>query len=357
VARGTRRGVTISDVARQAGVSAMTVSRVINGKDNVRDVTRLAVTAAIAALKFSPNPAARALAGADLVRIGLLYANPSTNYLGEFLLGSLEEASRRHDMLVVEWSGGPGGAVEAAACLVGSGIDGLLLPPPLSDFAPLLRYLERAGVPAVAVAAVQPPDHLSAVCIDDFEAARAMTRHLVTLGHRRIGFIRGNPDQVASAARFDGFRRGLTDATIPPRESWVAPGLFTYQSGLAAAEQLLAGDDPPTAIFASNDDMAAACIAVAHRSGYEVPRHLTVVGFDDTPLAGAIWPRLTTVRQPVAAMARDAVKILRQHVLAERSGADAPIQHCLLAFELVQRESDGPPRPSEWRARHRRKMP
>jgi LacI family transcriptional regulator len=140
-----------------------------------------------------------------------------------------------------------------------------------------------------------------------------MTRHLLELGHRRIGFIVGNPDQTASAERLEGARAAV--AMVKGAELVVVPGAFTYASGLRAAEQLLDADRPPTAIFASNDDMAAAAVSVAHRRHLDVPRDLTVVGFDDTTVATTLWPPLTTVRQPVRQMAAVAldrlIRVLR----------------------------------------------
>ena len=182
---------------------------------------------------------------------------------------------------------------------------------------------------------------LFSVSIDDFAAAYAMTRHVLSLGHRRIGFILGNPAQTASANRLAGYRSALEDAGIAFADSLTAQGVFTYRSGLDAAEQLLALEVAPTAIFASNDDMAAATVAVAHRRGLDVPGDLTVCGFDDTTLATAIWPELTTIHQPIADMSRAAVEMLvsnirRQQALQER--------HQLLDFTLIRRQSDAAPR-------------
>jgi LacI family transcriptional regulator len=171
-----------------------------------------------------------------------------------------------------------------------------------------------------------------------------MTRHLIALGHQRIGFVVGHPNQTASARRLEGYRAAIADKGADSGAELVVQGMFTYRSGLDAAEQLLAIGRAPTAIFASNDDMAAATVAVAHRLGLDVPGDLTVTGFDDTALATTIWPELTTVRQPIAGMAREAVQSLVRRVRALREGAPAEPEQVRMDFELVRRQSDAAPR-------------
>jgi LacI family transcriptional regulator len=333
---------TIADVARAAGVSAMTVSRVINGENNVRPATRDAVNAAIAALDYSPNPAARSLAGAGQLRIALLYSNPSAGFLGEFLVGTLEQAARADVQLIFEKCEIGDHELEVTRDLIARGVDGVVLPPPLNESAAVLDLLSEAKVPTVLVASGQPPEHLIAVSIDNREAAFTMTQHILALGHRRIGFIEGDANQAASAARLEGYRAALATQGIAFDPALVARGLFTYRSGLDAAEELLDRADPPTAIFASNDDMAAATVAVAHRRGLDVPSDITVCGFDDTLLATAIWPELTTIHQPIADMSRAAIAML---VAAIRRKEPAKgVDHRLLDFTLIRRQSDAAPR-------------
>ncbi|MGU3392370.1 LacI family DNA-binding transcriptional regulator [Sphingomonas sp. M1A8_2b] len=344
--RSSRRGgstPTISDVAARAGVSPMTVSRVINGETNVRPKTREIVNAAIEALNYAPNPAARSLAGAGQTRIGLLYSNPSAGFLSEFLLGSLEQASRRDVQIVVEKCELGDHELEVTRHLIEGGIDGIILPPPLCEAAGVLDLLAKAGIPAIAVATAMPSADQLAIGIDDREAASIMTQHIMDLGHRRIGFITGDPNLSASGQRYAGYTAALEQAGLPFDPALVADGLFTYRSGLDAAEQLLALENPPTAIFASNDDMAAATVAIAHRRGIDVPGDLTVCGFDDTTLSTAIWPELTTIHQPIADMARAAVDLLVTAI--RQSGNGAKIErHQTLDFTLIRRQSDAAPR-------------
>lgn len=335
---------TISDVAELAGVSLMTVSRVINAERNVRDTTRKSVNDAIAELNYAPNRAARRLAGAAQLRIGLLYSNPSESYLSAFLLGSVEQASRADIQLVVQSASLGSDERDAAQRLIDSGVDGIILPPPLCDSQPVLDLLSDANVPAVVVATGRRPGKLAAVSIDDRSAAREMTTHLLDLGHQRIGFIIGNPNLTASGERLAGYREALAARGVKVEDALIAQGLFTYRSGLDAAEELLDVKHPPSALFASNDDMAAASVAVAHRLGLDVPGDLTVVGFDDSALATTIWPELTTIHQPIADMSRAAVDLLAGMLRDKRSGVAKGARHLTLDYTLIRRQSDAAPR-------------
>ena len=342
--RKQRASAKINDVAQLAGVSPMTVSRVINNGANVREETRRKVEAAIAELNYTPSMAARALAGGEEIRIGLLHSNPSFAYLSEFLVGALEETSAVSAQLLVKPCNEEGHESAAVEQLLRSRIDGVILPPPLSDSPAVLEALKGADVPVVAVATGRAPGWALSVSIDDCEAAFTMTHHLATLGHRRIGFIAGHPNQTASSERLDGYREALAALNMPFDPSLVAQGYFTYRSGLEAAAQLLDLDMPPTAIFASNDDMAAAAITVAHRRGLDVPRQLTVCGFDDTALAVSVWPELTTIRQPTSEMARRAVGLLIDEIRARKNGASfTEHPHVVAEFKLIRRDSDAAP--------------
>uniref|UniRef100_UPI0035CB90C3 LacI family DNA-binding transcriptional regulator n=1 Tax=uncultured Sphingomonas sp. TaxID=158754 RepID=UPI0035CB90C3 len=335
---------TVSDVAAEAGVSPMTVSRVVTGKGSVRAETRERVEAAIAALNYAPNAAARTLAGGEDVRIGVLHTNPSFFYFSEFLVGSLDQASRQNVQIVIEKCE-PGTEIAAIEHLARARVDGIVLPPPLCDSALVLEALHERDIPVVAISTGRAPGWALSVSIDDRRAAYDMTRHLGSLGHRRIGFITGAPNQTASAERLEGFRAALADMGLPAVAELEADGLFTYRSGLDAADRLLALATPPSAIFAANDDMAAAAIAVAHRRGLDVPGDLAVVGFDDSALATTIWPELTTIRQPVTEMARIAVELLVQAVrLGKTDGPEVAEPHVQVEYALIRRESDAAPR-------------
>lgn len=346
MSRSTRRrqgSATVQDVARAAGVSAMTVSRVVNGGSNVREETRKSVLAAIEKLNYRPNTAARTLAAGEATQIGLLYSNPSAAYLSQFLIGALEGARRAGSHLVLEPCEGESADEQAEATrqFAGAEVQGVILPPPLSESAPVQAELAAAGIPWVAIAmGRQGPSTLN-VRIDDYEAALGMTRHLIELGHRDIAFIKGHPNQVASAERFRGFVAAMEGAGCDPASLKVEQGYFTYRSGIVAAERILSGASRPTAIFASNDDMAAAAVGVAHRQGLHIPEDLSIVGFDDTAIATNVWPELTTIRQPIADMAETAVAMLLKR-LRQRSIRDEAADE-VLPYELIVRESSGPP--------------
>lgn len=316
----------------------MTVSRVLSGDANVKAETRERVEVAIKQLGYSPNVAARNLAKAASVHIGLLYNNPSAAYMNELLVGVLEQSSLAGCQIVLEKCGARSERTVIGK-LVRDGVGGVILPPPLSDSKGALDALRAAKIPFIAVATGRPEEEGLSVRINDFDAAAAMTRYLLSLGHRRIGFIVGAPNQTASAQRYAGFAAALHEAGLEVRRDWVKQGSFSYRSGLLAAEQLLTAAERPSAIFASNDDMAAAAIAVAHRLQLDVPADLTIVGFDDTPLATTIWPALTTVRQPVAAMARKAMELLLEEIRLRSTGRSLEPLQQFMNFTLVKRDS------------------
>jgi LacI family transcriptional regulator len=342
----SRRGhtqVTASDVARLAGVSPMTVSRVINGEASVKESTRVAVNKAIRKLGYSPNKAARSLASASDVQIGLLYANPSSAYLSAMLLGVLEQA-RQSDTQIMLVECAPGSdPTQVIRGLIRSGVDGVMVTPPAADDPAVLRLLRKQSISAVTIGTVHEQDDIASVRIDDYAAALAMTRHIIALGHRRIGYIKGGPEHWSTCWRMAGYRDALREAGLDIEDELVVDGDYSYRSGLRAADRLLSLRPAPTAIFASNDDMAAATVATAHRYSIGVPKGLTVCGFDDTFLATTIWPELTTIRQPIADMSQAAIDLLVKSVRARRAGLEPECQHVELPFQLVQRQSDAPP--------------
>jgi len=318
----------------------MTVSRVINAETNVREETRAKVAASVKALRYAPNLAARSLASADALHLGILYSNPSAAYLSEFLLGSLEQSSLAGCQLVIERCDSDEN--QTITRLIQGGVHGVILPAPLCDSEAALGAVAQAQVPAVLVASGRPAAGLSAVSINDFEASRAMTRYLLELGHRRIGFINGHPNQTASGQRFRGYIEGMTEAGLSVGTDQVAQGYFTYRSGLEAADKLLTAWKP-TAIFASNDDMAAATVAVAHRLHLDVPVDVSVCGFDDTAIASTIWPELTTIRQPIGEMSRRAIELLSAELKQKRGGGRPEPTTVTLGYELIRRDSDAAP--------------
>ena len=189
-----------------------------------------------------------------------------------------------------------------------------------------------------------PNEKLNVACvgIDDFKAAYEMTNYLIGLGHRRIGFVKGHPSHTSGVQRAMGFEAALHAAGSKVEKPVIAQGYYSYRSGLEAGEQLLSGRKLPTAIFASNDDMASGVMAVAHRKGLDVPRDLSIVGFDDT-IASAVWPGLTTVRQPISDIAATAIDVIVRNMRSLRSGVKAKPRNYLVAHRLIERESAAAP--------------
>lgn len=341
-ARRKGLAVTIDEVAALAKVSPMTVSRVVNGHSKVRESTRERVAQAVRELGYVPNQAASSLAAAHDVRIALIYTNPSAAYLRELLLGALQGAARTAAQLVIDnWEALDPVAERKAARALAKSVGGVILPPPLCESKVVLEELTRAGVPVVAVASGHFNHDISSVRIDDFLASKEIVEHLIKAGHTRIACVKGDPNQMASLRRFEGYQAALREAGIARDADLVQQGYFTYRSGLESVEKLLSLRKPPTAIFASNDDMAAAAISVAHRRGLRVPLDLSIVGFDDTSAATTVWPELTTVRQPIASMADAAIDILLRAIRRKAGDTRVVVDH-VMAHQLVVRASVAP---------------
>lgn len=322
----------------------MTVSRVVNHDANVQQQTREKVQAAIEELGYVPNPAARSLAAGRQCRIALLHSNPSAAYLSEFLVGCLAQASQANAPLVVEQFEPGDPAAGVVARIRAHRANAVVLISPMSNDPELIGALHAARIRIALVGAGQPTPREHFVGFDDEAAATAVMEHLLALGHRRIGFITGNPGHLASGRRRVGYEMALRGAGLGVDPACIVPGDFTYRSGLAATEALLDRPQPPTAIFASNDDMAAAAVAVAHRRHLSVPDDLSICGFDDTAMATTIWPELTTIRQPIAETARQAVALLVEDAESDDPGAQGDCRSVQLPFELIVRGSTGPVR-------------
>ncbi|OAN54824.1 hypothetical protein A7Q26_23020 [Sphingobium sp. TCM1] len=333
--------VTIHDVARHAGVSSMTVSRVMTGKRHVSEAMRERVNLAIAELNYSPNLNARSFSSA--VRVGAIYSNPSSSNLGAFLMGAFRQSGESGCQFLIEPGRTEAEAVEGLHRLIESRIGGVILPPPLCDSEVLLDLALSSEVIPLAFATAIPRERVSAIIVDDYKGAYDMTRYLIGLGHRKIGFVQGDPKHSPSQRREQGFRAAMVGASLMIKDDWIAPGLFTYRSGLDAARQLLGGAERPTAIFASNDDMAAAITAIAHGMGLVIPDDLSVVGFDDAQVASTIWPELTTIRQPISDMASRAVALLSEQIREARTGNKPEVRHVREMLTLVKRASAGSP--------------
>jgi LacI family transcriptional regulator len=322
--------VRIEDVAAAANVSMKTVSRVLNHEPNVSEETRKRVEAAVARLKYRPNPSARTLAGRRSYLIAMLYDNPSSNYLMEVELGVLDACQSQHyNMMLAPLVYDATDIVAKVEALVAqSRLDGVVLTPPITDDPALLGRLDELGVPYASVSPKEEYRRIG-VIVDEQRAATEMVGHLASLGHVRIAHIKGHPAHGASGWRLAGYREGLKQAGLRYDAALVVEGEFSYDSGHAATNILLDLKKPPTAIFAANDDMAAGAIGAIYERGLSVPGDISVCGFDDTPIARHIYPALTTVRQPTREMGRLAAIELLKAIRDRETGGMVEVPYAL----------------------------
>lgn len=327
---------TIKDVASAAGVSFKTVSRVFNGEANVREATREKVEAAARELNFTLNTAARNLRRRGSNLIALIISNPSRSYIDNIQIGAMDWCSRNGFHLVVE---DILARPESFEDLIKNGeMAGVILIPPMSDDPDILGALTSHHIPFVRIAPETDNDIAPSVRIDDLAAAREMTQKLIALGHRRIGLITGPNNFGVSRNRRAGYSIALQGAGLQYDAELVREGAFSYATGQSCTAQLLDLADPPTAIFASNDDMAAGAIAQSYKRAIAVPAELTIVGYDDVAVARVISPPLTTVRQPLKDMAARAAELLLERIRDRDSAA----KHDVLPHSLILRASHGP---------------
>lgn len=333
--------VRIGDVARAAGVSMKTVSRVLNNEASVKESTRTRIQAIAEQMNYRPDPSARSLAGHRSYLLGLLYDNPSGSYMMEIITGVVEACERhQYGMVLHPLKFEDPAFLHAVERLVRSSkLDGLILTPPISDHLALLELLERLKVHFVCISPRFRASRIG-VYLDERAAVEELVAHLAALGHRRIAHITGHAAHGASEWRLEGYKSGLAAAGIGLDPALIVPGHFTFASGQQAAKELLDRSDPPTAIFAANDDCAAGVLQVAHARGVSVPDALSVCGFDNLPIAGHVFPALTTVNQPARDMAFAAtVQLLCS--MKERSRGEL-VQ---MPYQLIVRQSTGPLKP------------
>jgi LacI family transcriptional regulator len=335
------RPPTIKDVALAAQVSFKTVARVLNNELGVREALRARVQAAVEQLGYTPNISARGLSGAGSRMIVLISMAPDGAFRQNFdymatVQAAAVRACRAHGYnLAIEAARDNETLVKAIDAALALAPEGLLVLPPLCDHP---AALEARDVPVVRIAPTVRTDLGWSVRMDDKAAAFAMTRHLLDLGHTDIAFVEGHPDHGASALRLAGFREAIEQAGTPPCRYRLEQGNFTFASGRASGLRLLArAEDRPTAIFSANDLSALGVIAAATELGLQTPQDVSVAGFDDSNAARMVWPELTTIRQPLEALARAAV----EQVIAGEAGE----VRRSVAFELLARGSTAPKGP------------
>lgn len=342
--RTRSRKASIDDVAKAAGVAIKTVSRVLNNEPNVREETRARVLVAVKRLNYHPSPSARSLASRRSYLIGLVYDNPSANYTIEVQRGALARCREGKFLLLLhEVSGGGEELTQDVMSFANqTHIDGLILAPPLSEYAEIIHALDAHGLPFARIAPNDIKHRSPYSDMDDEGAARELTEYLIGLGHRRIAFIIGRPGHYASGQRLKGYKAALKAHRIPFNQEYVRQGDFLFDSGLEVARQLLALPSRPTAIFAANDDMAAGTLIAAHEMGIAVPSQLSVAGFDDAAIARTVWPPLTTIRQPTYDLSYAAADLLIKTILSDNAPKSKRLPH-----KLISRASTGVLKPAD----------
>ncbi len=334
----------IVDIADKAGVSAKTVSRILNGHPNISARTRRKVEAAIRDLNYQPRSASPMFAATTNRAVGVLFGDPGAGYQVSVYRSLLKACRTADHFLAVEpfdetradWGAQLNGFLDR------SGIDKVILVPPLCDSFEIQSILAARKVRSVLISPSRPVSGVPAIAVDDRLAALEMTQHLLGLGHRRIGFLAGRDGHVATLLRRQGFQEAFAVAGLDePDPALIRPADFSFKAALTEARALLEAEDRPTAIFACNDEMAAAVLFVANHLGLSVPRDLSVSGFDDSEISRTVWPELTTVSQSYDLMAELAVAEVCN--LAGRHGAGTGMNSVQVApHRLVVRGSTGP---------------
>lgn len=341
-----RRPVTIKHVAAEAGVSLQTVSRVINNGPNVRAEVRERVTAAITRLGYVPSIAAQRMGGS---RSYLLLAlndrdrtidgwksGEGTDWVDQMLLGGMLQCAEAGYRMIFELVDTHSSHVEREVKAAISALhpDGVILTPPHSDNPMITDLLVRMGMPFARIGSTSS-GHGFAIAMDDHGAAKAATSLLLDQGHSRVAFITGSDEYALSGARLDGYRAALLERGQPVDPDLIGRGDFTFQSGLEACARFLDLAERPTAVLASNDQMALAVLQCAGARGLGVPDDLAIISFDDTPIVRFSRPPLTAIVQPIAAMTAAAARLL----IRAKSGDDDLPQTLILPFDIARRGS------------------
>lgn len=334
------RRATIIDIARAAGVSPKTVSRVLNDEPHVKVAVRDKVKAIAQELNYHPNVNAQGLISRRSYLIGLTYERPSPSYVVELQRGALQRLmGERYRLIVLPFPNAVADPDGLVALLRAAALDGVLLAPPSSDILPVLDALDRAGIAYARIAPHLAMARGACAGMDDVAAAREVAQHLIDLGHRDFAVILGDPTHYASEARLSGYREAFGAAGIDFADVRIEQGDFTYASGESAMQRILAGGRRPTAVLAQNDDMAVAALMAARDHGLAVPDDVSIAGFDDSDVSRLAWPRVTTVRQPVFEMAEVATDGLLRLLAEDESAAPQVLRH-----ELLIRQSTAAPR-------------
>lgn len=307
-----KRRPTINDIARLAGVSKKTVSRIINDSPVVNEETRAKVKQVIAEQGYAPDPQARALAFRKSFLIGMIYDNPSPEYVVGMQKGILRAIEGTSFQLLVRPCDRtrPTFIGEMRTFVEQQRPYGVLMPPSVSEDEGLVKVLRELGCGYVRIASVSLDNPDLMLVTNDHIGGYEAGRHLAALGHKVIAHVSGPQSFRSAPERRRGFAKGLSEFGVDLPDRHVFEGAYTFESGLACGERLLALNPRPTAVFAGNDEMAAGIYRAARNHGLEIPRDLSVVGYDDNPTSIRLWPPLTTIHLPIEDMGRLAATML-----------------------------------------------
>jgi len=331
---------TIFDVAKKAGVSTKTVSRVINHERGVGAETLKKVNRAIEQLNYRPNVFAQSLAGGRTRIIGLIYDNPNPVYINHIMDGVLDYCYQQEYAVIIH----PCSLADKDHLTVmqqlikKTRLTGMILTPPLSDSKEFLNMLEQNDIPSVLISPGGEKLRADAVITNEYEATKEMIRYIISKNHQKIALIKGHPEHLALVKRTQGYMDALSEAKLEIKSEYLIQGYNSYESGLECGRQLMELKDKPTAIFAANDEMASGVMKIILDSGYEVPKDFSIAGFDDTPVSQMLNPTLSTIKQPLEKMGELAAKKL----ISELEGLDflenqKPISSLIIRESILER--------------------
>lgn len=334
--------VTINDVAKYAGVSIKTVSRVTNNEPSVKQATVDKVNEAIKALNYQPNLAARNLAGTKSYAIGFIYDNPNAYYIIDMQNGILSACKDKGYELVIHPCNAKSDTIcdELTQLVKHSRLAGLVLTPPLSEDPKVLKALSDIDANYVRIIAGEggkEQDGLTILVNDKFGAVE-ITQHLIDLGHKEIAFLSGDLHHESTKERLLGYKQALTKNHLNLNEDYIIEGKYSFESGVEGANALIKQKNRPTAIVACNDEIAAGALFAARLAGLDIPGDLSIVGFEDSPFSRQTWPKLTTVHQPNSEIAQVATELL----IAKRREQDAKFAKTFTPEPVIRDSSASP---------------
>lgn len=335
--------VTINDVAKYAGVSIKTVSRVTNKEPSVRQATIDKVNQAIMALNYQPNVAARNLAGTKSYVIAFVYDNPNAYYVIDMQNGILSACKKRGYELLIH----PCDATSENICqeltdmVRHARLSGLVLTPPLSEDPKVLAALDNISANYVRIIAGEAADQYGGltVLVNDRQGAVSITQHLIDLGHKQIAFLSGDQQHESTKERLAGFKQAMHNNQLPVNETYIINGQYSFEFGVDGAKTLLSNSERPTAIVACNDEIAAGALFAARLEGVSIPAELSIVGFEDSPFSRQTWPKLTTVHQPNDKIAQTATELL---IAQQNKQEDTPTEHMFMPEPVIRDSSASP---------------